>query len=218
LTQDTIQSPNKLRKQFSDEFNANLKKTEVRKSSALEIKKDILINSIAKLPYKISDKDIIEKKTVTILYSSERELKKNVTNLVSEIQTQHTKIFVDEISEVVKNASRDIGFKNITTKITNTIPVISAVNELGQSLISEIRIDENTKVINLVSETTGIKDNSCDIIMQNFDIALKSYGIEYGSIDKKRTGKQHRIETIDSDKRKQIERTRKLNNNLKLKH
>lgn len=218
LVQDTVQSPNKIRRQFAEEFNANLKKTDAKKSSALETKKEILINTIAKLPYNICNKDIILKKTTEILKSSEKELKKNVTNLVSELQTQHTKIFVNELSDAVKNASCDVGFKNITVKVKNSTPVILAVNETGQAIISEIRIDDNTKLINLVSETTGIQDNSCDKIMQNFDVALKNYGIEYGSIDKKRTAKQYRMQTIDNDNQKQIERTRKLNKNHKLKH
>ena len=119
-----------------------------------------------------------------------------------------------------------VGFNRVEIKQENGNLEVIATNSSGQHINSEISTDAKTGNVNAKTETLGITDGSCSMIISNFNDELKKMGIRIGTEKTTFTGgkcqlvlskmiEQHNKELIR--RKKEHERLRKLNSNSKQK-
>jgi len=220
----TIESPSNIAEIFNTIYSDNIK---ICKTENLEIQKEKIISRIIEQPIILSQPDKIKENIMDFYESDLSNIKNNTNKLIVEIERQHTSVFKRELSKIVSKASMDSGFSNIEIKKIDLKPVIVALDKEGRGLVSEIKIDNKTKQIDIISETVGITDGTCTTIMKKFDDSLKKYGVKYSAADKIYTGgKCQNVTTknvennIKNNKEKSnvLNKLRKSANNLKIKN
>lgn len=220
-----LQSPNSLRADFSVNYLSCMNSINDASIPTVTKQKVAAINAVIGMNYVVKDNAVIQEKLQQVISADSRGVKVSVESLMNEIQSQHSTVFSDQLQNIVKLASVEAGFKNVSVKIKNAVPVISALNEKGQGIISEIHTDRKTKTINLVSETTDFFQGECTEAMSKFDAALKKYGVKVAHTSRKWTGGNCWIPSQDAkdkvgqkDGTKELDRTRRLNKQNKIKH
>ncbi|MBL0335661.1 MAG: hypothetical protein IPP73_10275 [Chitinophagaceae bacterium] len=193
---------------------------------ALVKQKLAVTKTISELSYQVVNKTAVEEKIIQLMNADKKMFKKSVEATMNEIQAQHSQVFTNELTQIVSKASAEAGYKTVNVIIKNSVSVITSVNGLGQGIISEVRTDNKTKVLDLVSETIGMADGSCNDAMQKFGDALNKYGVKFSNLNCKWTGgncwlpnaKEAEKDIKEAKGKKQLERMRKLNTNSKIKN
>jgi len=206
----TIDSPSNIAAVFNTIYSENIKTS---KTEDLKIQKENIISRIVEQPLIISQPDKIKENILDLYESDLSNIQKNVKKLFVEIEKQHSTVFRRELSEIVLKASVDSGFSNVEIKKIDLKPVIVALDKEGRGLVSEIKIDNKTKQIDIISETVGITDGTCTTIMKKFDDSLKKYGVKFSEIDKKFTGgscNNGSTKKVDSEIKEKKEKTKVL--------
>jgi len=225
-TQTDLKSPNAMRFAFSEMYTNNLNTFSTQNIDVLVKQKLAVTKTISELSYRVVNKTAVEEKIIQLMNADKKMFKKSVEATMNEIQAQHSQVFINELTQIVSKASVEAGFKTVNVIIKNSVPVITSVNELGQGIISEVRTDNKTKVLDLVSETIGMADGSCNDAMQKFGDALNKYGVKFSNLNRKWTGgncwlpnaKDAEKSISEAKGKKQLDRARKLNTNSKIKN
>ena len=225
-TQMDLKSPNALRFAFAETYIKNMNVFAPESIGALTKQKSAVVKTISEMAYRVDNKSAVTEKVVQLLNADKQTFKKSVEAVMNEIQVQHGRVFTKEMVEIVSKASAEAGYKTINVIIKNSVPVISAVDASGRGIVSEIRTDNKTHVVDLVSETIGMVDGSCNDAMQKFGDALNKYGVKYSNSNRKWTGgncwlpnaKEIEQTVKNNSNKKQMDRTRKLNTNNKVKN
>lgn len=221
-----LHSPNSLRSDFLKTCTANLNIFSIDSISPLAQQKAAVMKTVTEMNYIIEEKTVVQEKLQQVINADAKTIKSSVENLMNEIQSQHCQVFSNQLQQIVMQASAEAGFKNVTVKIKNAVPVITALNESGQGIVSEIRTNHKTKVLDLVSETTDFYQGECNEVMNNFGEALKKYGVKFSNANRKWTGgncwmpsaQQVQDESKQKKTKKELDRTRQLNKQIKIKN
>jgi hypothetical protein len=221
-----LRSPNSLRSDFLHSCTANLSALSIETVTPLTKQKVAVMKTILQTEYLIQDKNAVQEKLHHVINADAKTMKKSVENLMNEIQLQHSTVFSQQLQHIVEKASAEAGFKNVTVRIKNAVPIITALNENGQGIVSEIRTNNKTKVIDLVSETTDFYEGECNQAMNDFGEALKKYGVKFTNANRKWTGgncwlpsaQQVQNETKQKKANKELDRIRQLNKQTKIKN
>ena len=226
VSQMDLKSPNAMRFGFAETYTKNMNVFATESIEALAKQKSAIVKTITEMQYRVENKSAVTEKVVQMLNADKQSFKKSVEVLMNEVQTQHSRVFTKEMVEIVSKASVEAGFKTVNVVIKNSVPVISAVDAIGKGIVCEIRTDNKTHVVDLVSETIGMADGSCNEAIERLTAALGKYGVKYSNTNRRWTGgacwlpnAKEVEQTIKSTgSKKQTDRTRKLNTNSKIKH
>ncbi len=153
---------------------------------------------------------MVNQKLVNFKNSSSIDIKSNFKSLVDEIQVQHTKVFVSELSNIVAKSSSEVGYKNIVVRnLDQSKQLITALDNQGKGIVSEVNIN-SSGIVDVTSEMIGMVDGKCHEVLKKFDKNLKKYGVKFSSIDKEYTGGTCKL---TSSKMTKIELERKMKDN-----
>lgn len=104
-----------------------------------------------------------------------KEVTQEIKSAFKEVKAQHTKSFVANIANAVKEAAAAIGFKEVSVQEPCSGMVrIVATNSTGQNLLAEI---ETQKQVDIRTELVGYTDGSCEQVMRAFDEEMSIRGI-----------------------------------------
>lgn len=219
-TSTCVSSPNELRAQFRKTYASISKKIAQNGLSTFEATKASVIATISKMNFKVEDGRAVRQAMKALVNIRElNSLKKEVKSLMNHLEVSHTKAFTSVLARACVKASIAVGFKEVEVKdILGKLEVI-ATNSIGQRLISEIGVDSRTNAVNMNTETIGITDRSCSVIMNQFNNELKKMGIKIGSEETRFTGgvcQMSYAKMIDQHdkerkRKKELERLRRLN-------
>lgn len=226
ITQMDLKSPNAMRFGFAETYAKHINAFASESIEALAKQKSAVVKTITEMQYRVEDKTTVSEKVVQMLNADKQGFKKSVEVLMNEVQSQHSRVFTKEMIEIVSKASVEAGFKTVNVVIKNSVPVISAVDSMGKGIVSELRTDSKTHVVDLVSETIGMADGSCNEAIERLTAALGKYGVKYSNTNRRWTGgacwlpnaKEVEQSVKKTVSKKDNDRTRKLNTQSKLKH
>ena len=160
------------------DFDQHLKEAKTQDCGKVEQMKVAAIATIAKSQDNLllSEPDVVVDKIQRIIEAGTvRGVKQEIKAAFQEIKTQHTKSFVDNVSNAVQESAASIGFKTISVQEPHIGMVrIVAVNQTGQNLIAEI---ESNEKVDIHSELVGYADGSCEKVMKAFDDEMSARGI-----------------------------------------
>lgn len=224
IKHDSIYSPEAISKMFQQLYTKNM-----NESANIEIQtqKHTLIQSIVELPFQITEPNKIKDRMIQLHRSDKLNVRTASNNLIREIERQHCSVFKKELSRIVSLASQDAGFKTINIRTNELNPVVVAIDKEGKGIVSEVRVNEKSKQIDLISETVGITDGRCHDILKKYGSSLKKYGVKFSSSENTITGgccqnssTKNVEENIKLTKEKEtlLNRLRKAGSNLKLKN
>jgi len=223
----SIKSPNMLRTSFKDTFLPTLTKMEAKGINPIVARKATLLNTLNKMDFKIKQSEAISSNLKAVLQANDlRTLNTEIKTVMNKLETVHTDIFAQNIATACAIASSNIGFKKVEIKAVQGKLEVIASNNLGQHILSEINVDPKTNQVNANTETIGITDGSCKSTINQFNEELKRLNIKIGNEKNTYTGGVCQIpyakiidmQDKESKKQKEIDRTRKLNNNKQLKN
>jgi len=178
----TIKSPNQLRASFKDNFSPILTKMEINGINPIVARKATLLNTLNKMDFKIKQGDTISSNLKAVLQANEiKVLNTEIKTVMKKLEEVHTEVFVKNIANACATASHNIGFREVEVKTVQGKLEVIATNNNGQRIISEINIDAKTNQVNANTETKGIIDGSCSLIISNFNDELKKMGIKIGN-------------------------------------
>ncbi len=222
-----LKSTHSCREDVTDLFTQNVNSiTSVSSKPGITNYKLAFINSLSCAGYKIKDQKVIKEKIAEVLQTKNiKEFKKQADNLIVKIEQQHTGIIRDELTAKIKEASYENGFSDV--KIIQreaNCTIISAENMHGQALVHEIHVDNKTNQIDHKYEVVGVKDNSCEIITNKFQMSLENKGVYFTKSDKKPTGgnvvlpfsKEIQKQLEQKKKNSAVKRAQKLNQQVNI--
>lgn len=226
VSQMDLQSPNAMRFGFAETYKKNMNVFVTESIEELAKQKSVIVKTITEMKYMVENKNPVSEKVVQMLNADKKTFKKSVEVLMNEVQSQHSRVFTKEMVEIVSKASAEAGFKTVNVVIKNSVPVISAVDAIGRGIVSEIRTDNKTHVVDLVSETIGMADGSCNEAIERLTAALGKYGVKYSNTNRRWTGgacwlpnaKEAEQTTKQNVSKKEPDRARKLNTHSKIKN
>jgi hypothetical protein len=180
-----VKSPVALRNSFAETYTRSM--DEITENIDVVTKQKIaIVKTIAQGDYQVLSEKTVETGIQAILKSTRStELSVAVNTMMNTIQQEHNTVFTQSIAAVVKKASISSGFANVKVKAAGHKVSVIALNENGQSILTDVKIDAKTQRVDLVSETIGIVDKSCDSILNKFDQELEKAGLKYKKPDVK---------------------------------
>lgn len=206
----TIESPNTLYKKFKHTYQPMVKEFKQQGLTTVEAKKASALAVLSELDYRMSESTAaIKHLEAAVAEEDEAQVNKALKSCFHELEVTHTRVFTSMLADVCAKASIASGFREITVKPLKRSSgvVVSAINETGQGLVSEINVDKKQQV-NTKTEVIGIHDGSCAEVMNRFNEALRRLGVKYSSETTRSTRVSH-DDAIEQNKR--LERTRALN-------
>ncbi|QQS30002.1 MAG: hypothetical protein IPM47_03355 [Sphingobacteriales bacterium] len=178
-----VQSPVVLRNSFAENYTKAF--AEITQNVDVVTKQKMaVVETLANSKYQVHSVKSIELGVQELLAATTTTtLATAVEKMMNEVQAEHYAIFSESIASVVENASVAIGFTIVEVKQTGAAITVIALNEQGQSIQTNVTVDKKTSRVDLVSETFGINDKSCDNILNKFDIELEKAGLKYRKTD-----------------------------------
>ncbi len=182
---NTIQSPIVLRNKFAESYTKAM--TEITQEMDLVTKQKMaVIKTLSICGHKIQSSKTLETGVQEVMKAMTSEaLSTTVEKIMNTVQSEHNTIFMNSIASVVQRASIAIGFSDVKIQQVAGIKSVVALNEQGQSIVTDVKVDEKTQRVDLVSETIGINDKSCNIILNKFDKELEKAGLKHRKPDVK---------------------------------
>ncbi|MFN8429794.1 MAG: hypothetical protein U0V04_07435 [Spirosomataceae bacterium] len=180
---NVVSSPVVLRNAFAESYFNEIGKLQ-SKTNSLAKQKVAIIKTITNGEYKVKNTEVVSRGIQEVLQSQTPEkLTTSLEKMMNAVQAEHNAVFTETISQVVKKASVATGFTNVQIKQTTGQISVIALNEKGQSIITDVAIEDKTQRVDLVSETNGINDKSCDSILNRFDQELEKAGLKFKKPD-----------------------------------
>lgn len=226
-TATSIKSPNTLRASFNETFTPTLAKLEEKGVNPVVARKATLLTTLKKMDFKVKENASINSSLKAVFEAKDmKTLNARIKTVMHKLEVSHTEVFAENIATACAIASKSIGFREVEIKTVQGKLEVIASNNQGQRILSEISLDTKTNQVNANTETIGITDGSCTAIIQSFNEELRKLNIKIGEEKKTFTGgicKMSYAKMIDqqvkeSKKQKELERTRKLNNNKQIKN
>jgi hypothetical protein len=174
--------------------------------------------------FKVEDGNAVRQAIKAITTSQNtNSLNRQIKALMNHLEVTHTRVFTSALARACVKASLSVGFKEVEVKNVLGKLEIIASNSIGQRLVSEIEVDAKTGAVNMHTETIGMTDGSCSLVMNQFNHELKKMGVKIGSEKTKFTGGvcqmsyARMIDQHDKEqkRKKELERLRKLNTGQK---
>jgi len=105
------------------------------------------------------------------------------------VENHHEALFAKSMTLACENASVKAGFAHVETKETSDGKAIRiiATDDQGRSIVSEVS-GWNNHNKQIVSELIGVRDGSCKMLMNRFDLALQAEGVVSLPPERKFTG------------------------------
>jgi len=211
ITSDSVlSSPSTLQMTFSKPFTERVKQFKTRGLEACEAKQAAMICSLSEMNLVVTNPARVKERLYKAFSVKQgQETERAMKAVFHELNLGHTKVFTTTLASLCVKASVVSGFPNVTIKClpVSNRALITAVNDKGQGLISEISVDKN-HYVNTSTEVTGIHDGSCAEVMNRFNEELRRLGVKYSSETTRSTRVSH-DDAIEQNKR--LERTRTLN-------
>lgn len=181
----TLKSPVALRNSFAETYTLSM--DEITENIDVVTKQKMaIVKTIAQGDYQVLSESTVDKGIQAVMKSTDSsELLVAVDTMMNTIQQEHNTVFTQSIAAVVKKASISSGFANVKVKAEGHKVSVIALNENGQSIVTDVKIDDKTQRVDLTSETIGIVDKSCDSILNKFDQELEKAGLKYKKPDVK---------------------------------
>lgn len=226
-TATSIKSPNTLRASFNETFTPTLTKLEAKGVNPVVARKATLLTTLKKMDFKVKEYASINSSLKAVFEAKDmKTLNTSIKTVMQKLEVSHTEVFAENIATACAIASKNIGFKEVEIKTVQGKLEVIASNNKGQRILSEISLDPKTNQVNANTETIGITDGSCTAIIQSFNEELRKMNIKIGEEKKTFTGgicqmsyaKMIDQQVKESKKQKELERTRKLNNNKQIKN
>jgi len=223
----TVKSPNILRTSFKDSFSPVLTKMEAKGIPPIVARKATLISTLNKMDFKIQQGDAISSNLKAVLQANDmKTLNTEIKTVMNKLEAVHTGAFVQNIASACALASQNIGFREVEIKTVQGKLEVIAGNNQGQHILTEINIDPKFNQVNANTELIGITDGSCTLTMNRFNEELRKMNIKIGTEKNSFTGgicQMSYAKMIDKQvkkikKQKELERTRKLNNNSQIRN
>ncbi len=218
-------SPNSLRASFGASFSPTIKKMEMQGLTSLDAKKASFISTLSKMDFKVTDRRVVSRAVQTIMSSKDETVANSeIKAIMKNLEGSQTKAFTLNLAKACAVASTKVGFSQVSFKPVNGKLEVTAKNQAGKHIVSEISVDEKTNQVNCHTETIGIYDGSCKQIMNQFNEEMKKMGIKIGDEKTTYTGGacqlpySKMLDQNDKDqqrKKKEQERMKKLNSSLK---
>lgn len=136
--------------------------------------------SIPEIGFLENSQTILNAQNTTILQS-------NMSNLLDNVSQQQNIILGNTLTLAANNASKAIGFTDITEQKTEDMVRVIAKNDKRQVVVTEIKKNPDGEFY-IEAETLNIYDNSCHELLEQYDEALRKQGLKYGKTQKKPTG------------------------------
>ena len=155
---------------IADVQKQNYEKVEQVKIAAIATLVQSQENLLVSEPSVVSEQiqRIVDAKTIW-------EINQEVRSTFKEIKVQHTKTFVANLTDAVRESALSVGFEHITVQEPRVgMTRIVGTNQIGQNIIAEIETD---KQVDIHTELVGYTDGSCEKIMRKFDEELSARGI-----------------------------------------
>lgn len=217
----SVSSPNSLRMIFADSFSPAVKKMQVKGLSSLDAKKASLLATLSKMDIKVTDSQYVKSSIKSIINASDdKVLNTEIKGVMNHLEAVHTKVFAANLAKVCATASLKVGFNLVTIKPVNGKLEVIAKNHEGKHLVSEITVDSKTSRVDCNTETIGITDGSCKLIIKQFNDELKKLGVKIGNEKTTLTGGACQMsyskiidqnEKEQQNKKKEQDRMRKMN-------
>jgi hypothetical protein len=223
-TTTNVSSPNTLRAQFRKTYADVSSKIAQSGLSTVEATKACIIATISKMNFKVEEGKAVRQAIKAITTSQNtNSLNRQIKALMNHLEVTHTRVFTSALARACVKASLSVGFKEVEVKNVLGKLEIIASNSIGQRLVSEIEVDAKTGAVNMHTETIGMTDGSCSLVMNQFNHELKKMGVKIGSEKTKFTGGvcqmsyARMIDHHDKEqkRKKELERLRKLNTGQK---
>lgn len=216
-----LSSPNTLRAQFKKVYTTIKDNVSQHMPSKIEATKASVLATISIMSYKVEEEKVVRDVINALVKSRNKSsLKREIESLMHCLEVSHTKVFTSALSKACVKASLAVGFKEVEVKKVYGKLEVIATNSKGQRLISEIDVHPKTRVVNMHTETIGMTDRSCSLVMNQFNDELRKMGIKIENVTIKFTGGSCQMpyaKIIDQQdkeqkrKKKELERLRKLN-------
>jgi len=97
--------------------------------------------------------------------------------VMATLETEHHRLFTERLIGACKRASVEAGFPTVETQVPSDGPVrVVATNEAGHALVSEVEAAPGEEP-SLATEVVGVRDGSCNEMLDAFDEALEEEGV-----------------------------------------
>ena len=145
--------------------------------------------------------------------AAEASLSRN--KVLAALTAGHHRAFLASLRQSCAAAASEIGLTTISEEIGPLgEPRLVATDQAGRGIVAEIRSDQGSRVV-LDTEIVGVKDNTCQALMERFDRALEAQGVRSGSASRKPAGGRAHLAAARAFVRKKVEgekqRTQRLN-------
>lgn len=210
-----ISSPATLQNKFVQPFHELIRELKAHNLDPVQVKQAAAIRTLSEMNYVITHPDKVKHHIRQALTQDNIEqVDKSFKAAFHELNAGHTTFFTSTVASLCKTASITCGFHNVSVKqrANSDTLLVTALNDKGEGLISEICVDKN-HMVNTTTEVTGIHDGSCTKVMAQFNDELKRMGVKYQNEQTWRSPTVTRNEYI-----RQLERTRKLNQQNQIRH
>jgi hypothetical protein len=144
--------------------------------------------SLTATPYVI-DPTILKPQIDALLAAKTlRDVDRAKAGLLTTVEADHQRVFIDSIVISCRQAALEIGLPRVHVERTAGQPArIIAADTAGRTIISEIRANARGRV-SLASEVVGVRDSSCETLLERYDAALDRLGVRAEQRQRKTTG------------------------------
>ena len=176
--QTKVAAPATIRSSFKASYTQKVASVSTSQSE-LTVKKAAAIQTIKESAYRTAEPTVITKAVQQIAAADATTFKTVVNQSMATIQLAHAETFSKGVSTIVKQASTRVGLSNVTMRHKVGTTIIVAKNEVGQAVVTEVRMDQRNGNLSVVSETIGFRGKACDELLNKLDQALVSAGLSF---------------------------------------
>ena len=174
-----IKSPVALRNQVHSEFRAAVKEL-TKVHGEAKAQQVAALQVIHNLNYRVENTaPIVASIKEIVTASSAKSVQKAFVKTLETLEKEHTRVYVSSVANAIQKVAANVGFANMRVTYETGKIAVTAMNGNGQALLTEIHTDPKTTAVNLVVETIGIKNNSCNDILNAYDQELEAAGLKF---------------------------------------
>lgn len=174
-----VKSPVALRNQVQSEFRTAVKEL-TKVHGEAKAQQVAAIQVIQNLDYRVENAaPIVARVKEIVAASSATSVQRAFVKTLEILEKEHTRVYTTSVANVIQKVAANIGFANARVTYETGKIAVTAMNGNGQALLTEIKTDPKTTAVNLVVQTIGIEDNSCDGILNTYDQELEAAGLKF---------------------------------------
>lgn len=170
-------SPVDLRNEFIRDYKkcvSEMQSNDVETLTAMKM----AFRSLGVQKYQSLDTSILKPSIDTIMHTDSIEaFNDGIRQIMPEMEKAHSQAFQHMLGEACKQSSAVCDYKQVDVeKLDNMVRVI-AKDKHQHALVSEIIMDPQTTDFMIRTESIGLKGKECEKILDQFDKAMKEFGI-----------------------------------------